>query len=53
MRSLEDVERDEELREDDAERWEVKEDDDAKRDGRLERRMTQRKMGSLQRMYMQ
>jgi hypothetical protein len=34
MRSLEDVERDEELREDDAERWEVEEDDDAKRDGR-------------------
>jgi len=50
------VERDEELRVDDAERWEVKEDDDAKRDGRdgrLERMMTQRKMGSLQRMYMQ
>jgi hypothetical protein len=53
MRSLEDVERDEELREDDAERWEVKEDDDAKRDGRLERMIMQRKMGSSQRMYMQ
>ncbi len=43
------MEIDEELREDDAERDERV----MQRDGRLERMMTQRKMGSLQRMYMQ